>query len=210
MSGMIGELGSCSYHLSTSIDVNDYQHGDGKAIHRVRCVYGSQDKMQVQAVGYTGHRGFWYNGNHLAYYSYDENNYVAIDAPADIMTTVDSLNKNCGIEFPAADFFYPTFTDNVLTYFDNLFFLGKSQIEGKSCFHILAASATIDLQVWIADDALNLPFKYVVTYKDQEPATQYQATFSDWQVNPDLPEAMFGFLPPPMARQIAILPKKPQ
>jgi outer membrane lipoprotein-sorting protein len=42
---------------------------------------------------------------------------------------------------------------------------------------------------------------------DKKPK-QYEATFSNWDINPFLPDAMFKFQIPPKAKKISILPRK--
>jgi hypothetical protein len=49
--------------------------------------------------------------------------------------------------------------------------------------------------------------KFAIVYKTQKGAPQYVATFSDWQINPSVPDAMFNFLPPPGATQIKLVSK---
>ena len=185
MSDVIGDLGSCSYHVSTSTDVDNYRYGLEKqfAEHDVYMV--GPDKMLVQSRGHKGHRGYWYDGKQVTYYSYDHNNYATIDAPSNIISTMDSVYKMYDLEFPAADFFYPSFTSDILTYFDTLIFLGIDQINGQDCFHILADNAAMHMQLWISNDALCLPVKLVIGYKDQKQTPQYEATFSNWQLNPE-------------------------
>jgi hypothetical protein len=207
MSDIIGELTSCSYRLSTETDENHYQHGLIKHFGTHEVFMVGPDKMLVNTRNQHGHRGYWYDGDTLAYYSYTENNYGMIDAPANIISTIDSLYQTYDIEFPAADFFYPTFTDDMLDNFSKIIYLGNKIVEGKNCFHILASNEDMNIQLWVTDDALNLPYKFVITYKDQEPALQYQATFSNWEINPDLPTAIFEFIPPEGAREITIAPK---
>ena len=208
MSDVIGELTSCSFRLSTEVDQTDYQHGMVKVFDFHEVHFVGPDKMLINSRGKSGHRGFWYNGSTVTYYSYDENNFGIIDAPGDIVSTMDSINLTYGIEFPAADFFYPTFTDDILDNFDKVKYLGNRWVEGKVCFHILADSEETSVQIWVADDAFNLPVKLVIMYKDEQPASQYQATFSRWEVNPDLPSTIFEFTPPHQANQVTMVPKQ--
>jgi hypothetical protein len=65
----------------------------------------------------------------------------------------------------------------------------------------------MEVQYWISNDAYNLPKKYVIIYKNRQ-NMQYEGTFSNWEINPDIPEAVFEFTPPPMAAEIKILAKK--
>ena len=63
------------------------------------------------------------------------------------------------------------------------------------------------VQLWIADDSLNLPVKLSIVYYDQKNAPRYEATFSNWQINPALPSAIFDFVPPQTAARITLVPK---
>lgn len=206
MSDVIGDLTSVSFDLSTSTDVDDYKYGIIKEFGWDQVYMVGPNKMLIHAYGYKGHRGFWYNGETTTYYSFDENNFAVIPSPASIIATIDSIHNTYGIDFPAADFFYPTFTEDVLDYFDNVIFLGKKMVDGQECFHILATNEDTSAQFWVANDAFNLPKRFVLTYKNKN-NMQYESTFSNWKLNPDLPNSAFNFLPPPQAAEIILMPK---
>ena len=204
MSDVIGDLTSVSFDLNTSIDVINYEYGIETQFGLDEVYMVGPDKMLVHNYGPKGHRGFWYNAEIFTYYSFDENNYAVIEAPATIIETIDTIHKKYGIIFPAADFFYPTFTEDVLDYFDNVIYLGQKVVDEKNCFHVLATNKDLIAQFWISNDAFSLPKKYMLIYKDN---MQYEATFSNWQLNPEIPPSAFNFLPPPKAQQISILAK---
>ena len=44
--------------------------------------------------------------------------------------------------------------------------------------------------------------------KNRRRRVSYEAIFSDWQINPALPSAMFEFALPPGAHQVSILSRK--
>lgn len=208
MAYMIGDLNSCSFSLSTSYDVIDLEMGLIKHFINHRVYMAGPDKMLIDSRGDKGHRGFWYNGRQLAYYSYTQNNYAVIDAPPDIIATIDTVNKMYGIDFPAADIFYPTFTDDIINDYDEIIFAGKSSVDGNDCFHIIAKNKQMSFQIWISEDALFLPKKMVIVYYDANPNTQYETTFSNWEINPVLPDAMFEFTPPADANKITLIAKQ--
>jgi hypothetical protein len=206
MSSVIGQLGSCSFTLRTSQDVVlEYDLGIIKQLDEHEVYMLGPDKMLINSRGDKGHRGYWYNRKKLAYYSYDENNYVILDAPPNIVATIDSVHKTYGIDFPAADFFYPTFTDDLIDNSDLIIYLGTAEANGKNCFRIIARNEDMSIQIWIADDALLLPVKMVIVYGAEDGTREYEATFSNWQINPELPAAMFEFSPPPKASKISIM-----
>lgn len=205
MASVIGDLNSCSFTLSTSVDISDPDFGLIKQNEVSEVYMEGPDKLHASFRGDKGHRGFWYNGLMIVTYSFDENNYAVIDAPDNLIDMIDMINKDYAIEVPAADFFYPTFTDDVLAFFDNVIFMGKRLLDGKECWLILASNKEMSAQIWFSADAFTLPQKFVIVYKN-EGNRQYEATFSNWQLNPEIPASVFEFLPPPAARQVSILP----
>ena len=206
MASIIGELNSCSFTLSTSTDINDPEFGLIKQNETSKVYLEGPDKMHSNFTGDKGHRGFWFNGEIITWYSFDENNYAIIEAPDNIVDMIDMINKDYAIEVPAADFFYPTFTDDVLNFFDDVVFMGKRNLEGKECWLVIASNKDLSAQIWFAADTFTLPQKYVLVYKN-EGNRQYEAIFSNWQLNPEFPPSVFDFLPPPGARQVSILPR---
>ncbi|MCI0453293.1 MAG: DUF2092 domain-containing protein [Candidatus Latescibacteria bacterium] len=208
MSAVIGELGSCSFTLASSNDVIDQDHGlvTRCGLHEVHMV--GPDRMLVNSRLDDLHHGYWYNGKTITYYSYDENNYAIVKAPDSILGTIDAINRDYGVDFPAADFFFPNFTDDLIDGSDEIRYLGKRIVDGQPCFHILAASRETRIQFWIADDALNLPVRYSIMRTGKSGTTQFTGTFSNWLLNPELPTAMFDFSPPLSATEITLMPKK--
>ncbi|MDH7459784.1 DUF2092 domain-containing protein [Chitinophagaceae bacterium 26-R-25] len=207
MSDVIGDLESCSFKLNAGIDEWDPSYGLVKHFASYEVYLSGPSKMMVNVNGIHGHRQFLYNGNQQAYYSYDENNFGVIQTPGTSIEMIDSLHKLYDFDFPAGDFFYPAFTDDLLENTDSIRYLGIVKFDGKEYFHIVAVSKDINLQFWISNDAYNLPAKFSITYKNKEGTPQYVASFSDWQINPVLPNAMFDFLPPPNASQVRIMAK---
>lgn len=138
-------------------------------------------------------------------YDYEEKNYGIVPAPATLIAAIDSIHAKYSIDFPAADFFYPAFTDDLLESNDMLAYIGKTNINGVECFHMLTKNKETTSQIWISNDAFNLPSRYVITYTSKPGQPQYECIFKDWQVNPDLPLSMFNFLPPPGAHEVRLM-----
>jgi hypothetical protein len=208
MSDVIGELNSCSYNLRVERDVNDPALGLIKHFSLDEVHMHGPDRMLIKMNSDTGNKGYWYDGAHITYYNFDENNYATVAVTGNIIETIDRIHQNYGVDFPASDFFYPTFTDDLINGTDRIALLGKALVEGRSCYHILATSEKVGIQLWIADDALNLPVKFSIANYDQKNTPQYIATFSNWKLNPSLPSAIFDFVPPASAVRITLVPKQ--
>jgi hypothetical protein len=188
-------------------DVSDPLKGPVKHWTDYEVYLSGPDKMLVIANGAKGHRQFMYNGRQIAYLSFDEHNYGIIPAPSTTIRMIDSLHEHYDFEFPAADFFYPAFTDDLLENADSIKFLGSTRIRGKEYFHIVADGKKINLQFWINNDAFNLPALFSITHKNGRDNPQYLASFYDWEINPHLPASLFDFSPPPGAAKVRIMSK---
>ncbi|MDR3716179.1 MAG: DUF2092 domain-containing protein [Puia sp.] len=204
MSAMIGDLASCGVTVKSSYDINSQYLGLVKHSNEYQVFLQGPDKLLIRSEGDKGSRSFLYNGKTLNYYSIDKNQYAEVQAPPTIMEMIDTVNKIYGIEFPIADFFYPTFVDDILSEAKNLMYLGTTKVDGKECFHIAGTASDKTFQFWVSNDAYTLPMKVVIIYTDKEKDPQYEAVLSDWQINPSLPPALFEFNPPPKARKIKL------
>lgn len=207
MTDIIGDLSSCKYTLSISKDVEDFDYGKVTRYNTHEVYLAGPDKMLVDSRGDNGHKEFWYNGSKIVFYNFDENNFADLDAPATILATIDTVHKLYGIDFPAADFIYPAFTDDLMGNSDKITFAGLSEVDGKECFHIIADGKEMNMQFWISNDATMMPQKMVIIHKSKSKTLRYEADFSEWQLNPVLPASMFDFLPPANASRVTMLPQ---
>jgi hypothetical protein len=209
MSDVIGELSSVSFTTKTRNDEMNQDLGLITHFTTNQVYFNGPSQMLVRAESDKVNKGYWYNGKQLVYYSFSENNYAVIETPETTIEMIDEVNDKYGVDFPAADFFYPTFTDDVLKNYDELKFAGLRKIEGKDCFYIIARNKEMSVQLWIANDAYTLPVKMIIMYHStKNEAKQYEATFSNWEINPFLPAEIFNFQPPPKAKEILIKPRK--
>jgi hypothetical protein len=190
MAEVIGELQAVSYTLE---DVNVTE--DGSEFYNVHDVYmRGPNKMYIHSNGTKGKRSYWYDGATLARYSHDKDTYAEIEAPDDIMETIKYVHDKYGVRFPAADFFFPNFTDDLLAEFDHVLFLGEDEIDGIKSIAILASNDKKVAQIWI-DRSSNLPLRLSIE-STADTAEFYEATFSNFRSNPVLPDLMFESEPP--------------
>ena len=65
------------------------------------------------------------------------------------------------------------------------------------CDHLAVRTAGgVDFQVWIAQGSEPLPRRIVITYKDEHGQPQFWADLSNWNLAPDVFDALFAFTPP--------------
>lgn len=205
MSATIGSMRSCSVKINVVYDIRSHNLGLIKHSDEEQLYLQGPDKLHIKAEGDKGGREFYYNGKMLCYYSADRNQYSEVPAPADIMAMIDSSHTRYGIDFPAADFFYPGFVDDIIGESSLLVYLGKTRIGDKECFHIAGLASDKAFQFWISADEKYLPLKMVLVYTSKNMNPQYEANLTDWQVNPVLDQKLFKFSPPAGAKKIRFL-----
>lgn len=206
MSATIGDLASCSAVIHSNYDVSSQELGLVKHSDEEHIYIGGPDKLLLRCSGDKGNRNILYNGKMLSYYSVDKNHYSQTEVPSTVMDMIDYMNKTYGIVFPVADFLYPGFVDDILAESTNLVMLGTTKEDGKECFHIAGTTKDKTYQFWIADDAFYLPVKMVIVYTSKPMNPQFEATYTDWQINHVLPERIFEFKPPANAKKIKLTP----
>lgn len=206
MGGVLGSLEACSFTLNTVEDqVNEAgmleRHFDSHKIY-----LRGPDRFTMRSRGHKGHRGYWFNGSLMTWYSFDQNNYVTIPAPGSIIRAIDSVNTTFGMQFPGADIFYPSFADDLLSHFDKISYAGIKTLDNTEYFHIIAENDTYNFQLWIENGAFYLPRKYLILKKGNAPEI-FEGTFGSWNTSASLPDEIFEFIPPKDADLISIMPK---
>ena len=190
LSKTIGELNSCSFTINTFISTSN-----GEERHHEHDIYlQGPDKLHIYSNGQTGRKSFWYNGEQFSYFSYDNHAYDIIDAPDNTIATIDFVHDNYGIDFPAADFFYPTFTDDILENYSQVLLTDDEVIDNISYTVIEALNESETVHIWI-DKSTQLPYKLIIE-NESIADKYYEAVLSNWKINPKLPDLLFEFKPP--------------
>ena len=206
MGTVIGGLEACSFEYHS---VDDSPNADGlleRKFDAHEVFFRGPDRMAIHSRGNNGNQGYWYNGERITWFSFDENNYVTVPAPETIIKTIDSVNYVFGMRFPAADLFYPSLGDDILENFDTVYYAGIKSVEGVDCYHIIAENDTMNFQLWIENSMFYLPKKLVIFNKGAKHELT-EGTFENWDTNPSLPDEIFEFTPPDNADLISIMPK---
>ncbi len=207
MADMIGSLHSCSFTLRVGQDEADPSLGNLSRFSDHHVYMTGPDRMHVNTVSEKSHRGYWCDGEQIGYYNYSENNFGTIEALSTIIASIERLHQDYGVDFPAADFFYPTFTDDLIAQSTHIRRLGNVRMDGRDCFRVATKGPKISAQIWIANDATWLPVRFIFTDHTRG-NSRYEGAFADWELNPDIPDQIYAFEPPPGASPVRILPRQ--
>jgi hypothetical protein len=199
MSDVLTELKSCRLAVSATYDIYHPALGLIKHADNADVILKGPDKFLVSLSGDKGARTFLFNGKTLSYYSFDNNHYAEFESPGSILDLADTVSRAFGIDFFVVDFFCPWFVEELTLNSSALSYLGLTPVDGIYCFHLAGVLSGFTYQIWIQKDPYFLPVKTVLVYTSREGTPQYEARFTHWTANQEIPDAIFGFTPPPGA-----------
>ena len=112
------------------------------------------------------------------------------------------------MRFPLAELFSTQLAESLAAKVRTAYNVGAERIMGVPCEHLALRGDQNDMQVWVAQGNQPLPCRLVITYRAAEGQPQFWAQFSDWNLAPEAPDALFTFTPPAGAAPIAFSPRQ--
>lgn len=202
MSEVIGDIESCSFTLEASS--NQIKDGKMEVRERSSQLYlQAPDKLFIYTHSPNGRKGYWYDGRQLAVFRYDQNAFDTISTTGNIHQMMDKAHEAYDLEFPAADIFYPTFTDDLIDEYDKIVMLENEESDD---FTSVLASNDREFVIIELDKETGLPLKLEIVSKEDN-SVFYEAVFSHWKVNPKFRPELFRFKTPAGASELNLLDK---
>ena len=133
----------------------------------------------------------WMNEKSVTVLDIDHNFYGRIDTPGGIDESMDYMMKNHDFSLPLADIFHSDPFDSLTATTTEGIYVGDSNISGNTCSHLAFVGKEADWQIWLSKDTAALPCRLLITYKNIAGAPQYEATFTDWKINPEFNNSIF-------------------
>jgi hypothetical protein len=135
--------------------------------------------------------------------------YATASVARDLDVAIDQMWDRYGIKIPLVDFVSNNPYQDLTRDVEAGYYAGMHSVDGVSCHHLVFSQEDIDWQIWIEDGLLPLPRKLTIRYKTEPGAPRYTAMLSEWDLSPDLGDALFEFVPPGDAEQIPFAESAP-
>ncbi len=146
-----------------------------------------------------------YDGKTLTIYNPGDNYYAATAAPDNIDDLLHFARDTLDIVPPTGDIIFTNAFELLTANITSAVVIGKSMVGGVKCDHLAITNPVVDWQIWIADGDEPLPYKYVLTTKDDPVHPQYIVFMSNWNIEPKVKDATFEFTPPKGAQEIEFI-----
>ncbi len=173
---------------------NDITYDSGQLIQMggtLKTVVKRPNHVYAKYVGDINTREVWYSGKNLTFYIENKNFYGQLETPDNIDATMDFLIDNYNFSLPLADIINSDPYESVMETTLGGFVVGDSNVGGQECTHLAFTAKYVDWQIWVSNENPALPCKLVINYTQIEGVPQYQATFSNWNLKPELSKSTF-------------------
>ena len=160
------------------------------------------DKLRVERSG--GHVGqlFVFDGAELHVHEGQQDFYANIDVPGKIDDLLHFARDVLDLVPPTGDMVYSNAFELLTASVTSGFVVGTTVINGVSCNHLAFTTPVVDWQVWVADGDKPLPYRYVLTTRDDPAQPQFVTVISNWNTEPKIDDGTFEFNPPANAIEI--------
>ncbi len=160
------------------------------------------DKIRAERTDGTAHQLFIYDGAKLFMYEAKQEFFAAVDVPDNIDAFLHFARDTLDLVPPAGDMVFSNAFELLTAGITSGFVVGEAEIGGVRCYHLAFTTPVVDWQVWIAEGDKPLPYKYVLTTRDDPAQPQFVTMISNWNTEPKIDDTMFQFNPPATAMEI--------
>lgn len=164
------------------------------------------DRARVETTRRDGtHRGVVFDGKQLAVFDVEGKVYATAAKTGTVDDAFAFFKNDLGMRVPLSDLLASDLPKTLAGMSSGARLVGGEAVNGVATDHVALRGDTADVQLWIArgDDAF--PQRLVVTYRLADGQPQFAATFSDWNLAPDVRDAAFAFVPAAGAHEIPFL-----
>lgn len=179
--------------------------GEEKGTAKFEIAIQRPNGLKAKRIGGGTAHSLFFDGRQATLLDDKMNLYASVAAAGTIDEMLDSLHEKYGFTPPMADFLvqdpYADLTRDVLSGSEQ----GKETVNGTECHHLAFKQDNHDWEIWIAVSDL-LPRKFVIDSKDKQAPPQLTATFTRWDLAPQLSAGSFTYQPSQGAEKIDMIP----
>jgi hypothetical protein len=167
------------------------------------------DRLRADATRRDGSKStLLFDGKDFTVFHPQDNVYATAARPGSVDEAVAYFVHDLGMRLPLAGLLSSHLAQDLSAQVRGADYVEAASIAGVLCDHLALRGDEVDMQVWIAQGQHPLPRRLVITYRHTDGRPQFWAQFSDWDLAPAAPDALFAYTPPPGAVKIAFSPQQ--
>ncbi len=155
------------------------------------------ERARVQVTHREGTRELiTFDGKRLSAVVPERHAYASMEFSGSVPDALDHLVNEYGFASPLSDLLRKDLAGDVEERVISGRRIGVVTIAGTRCEHLAFRGQLVDFQVFIEHGDAPIPVRLVIDYHEEEGNPQFRAMLSDWELEPDLPNSLFRFVPP--------------
>ena len=165
------------------------------------------DRLRIEVERSDGQKDLvTFDGKDMTIYTANHNIYATTPRQGTLDQAIQYAVDNLKIRMPLSLMLLSTLPSELEKLGVSAVYVEKTTITDVPCDHLAVRTAGgVDFQVWVAQGSEPLPRRIVITYKDEKGQPQFWADLSNWNLAPDVSDALFAFTPPDGAERIQFL-----
>jgi hypothetical protein len=165
------------------------------------------DRLRIEVERSDGEKGLViFNGKDITVYTANKNVYATVSMPGTLDQAIKYAIDDLKIRVPLAMMLLSTLPSELDKLVVSADYVETTTITDVPCDHVaVRTDKGVDFQVWVAQGSEPLPRRVVITYKDETGQPQFGADLSNWNLAPEVSDALFTFTPPDGADRIQFL-----
>lgn len=149
------------------------------------------DRLRVSYQDELTDREVWIDGAAVTVLVPGNKHWASVPAAPSIDATLDRFEADYGVSLPLDDFIRSDPYTILMAGAKAMRYIGLSEVHGVPCHHLIVGQEDIVWQIWIEAGDRMLPRQLVITYRNLPLAPEYIAVLRDWELDPELPDAIF-------------------
>ena len=172
-----------------------------------KVIVSRPDHLRIETERSDGEKGLvTFDGKQITIYLPNENVYASASKPGTIDEAIQYAVRDLKIRVPLAMMLLSTLPSEIDSRVVSADYVEKTTITDVPCDHLAVRTGQgVDFQVWVAQGEQPLPRRIVITYISETGQPQFWADLSDWNLAPEISDALFAFTPPNGAERIQFL-----
>jgi hypothetical protein len=173
-----------------------------------RLALARPNKLRVDAERGDGQRrGTIFNGRQIAAFDLDQKVFASVEKEGTVDEALDYLVDDLGMRLPLAELLSTGLPETLAEAIDEVSWVEASRVDGVLCDHIAGRGEDVDVQFWVEQGERPLPRRIVISYREARGEPQFRADLRDWNLAPELDDALFVFAPAEGSEQIPFAPR---
>jgi hypothetical protein len=178
------------------------EHGEVRKV-----IVSRPERLRIEIERSDGEKGLViFDGKEITVYTASKNVYATVSRPGTLDEAIKYAIDDLKIRVPLALMLVSTLPSELDKLVVSADYVETTTITDVPCDHVAARTSTgVDFQVWVAQGSEPLPRRVVITYKHEAGQPQFWADLSNWNLSPEVSDALFTFTPPAGADRIQFL-----